>query len=68
MMVSPDAVRDFGLGTARTRPQPRQPRPDLESMTVAQLRSYAADQHINLTGADRKNDIIAAITRAAGTG
>jgi len=39
-------------------------KPDLSSMNLDQLRAYAADHGIDLAGATRKDDIIAAITAA----
>ena len=39
-------------------------RPDFGSMNLDQLRQYAADHGIDLAGATRKNDIIAAVSAA----
>lgn len=42
------------------------PAPDLDTMTVAQLKAYAAERGIDLTGKTLKADILAAIQAAEG--
>lgn len=54
------------LDDAEPEPEPLQPDfPEgepTESWTVAQLRAYAAQEEISLAGADKKADILAAVT------
>lgn len=48
-------------------PDPAAAGQDLEALTVAKLREYASDHDVDLAGATRKDDLIAAIV-AAGAG
>lgn len=66
-IVPEGTARDAGL-LDDTEPEPEPSSPSLpegdpnESWTVAQLREYAAAEGISLAGADKKADILAAVT------
>lgn len=48
-----------------TPPEPPAPAPDLDGLTLSQLREYAAENGIDLGSATRKADVLAVIQAAS---
>lgn len=63
----PDDVADSYVSRGWVRPgTPALAEPGLDSLTTRQLRDFAAENGVDLTGVKRKLDIIAAIETALG--